>query len=124
MISYPIYKLIHIFGILLMFASLAGLSFYISNGGTKKDNVLRKQSAIAHGVGLFLILLAGFGMLARLQITQFPWPGWVWGKVAIWLVYGGLIAVIVRKPDLAKWMWIILPILGTMAAYFAVIKPF
>jgi hypothetical protein len=124
MISYPVYKLIHIFGIFLVFASLVGLAFYTANGGTKSNNSLRKQAGIAHGVGLFLVLLGGFGMLARLGITHFPWPGWVFVKFAIWILFGGLYAAVARKPSIAKVMWLLLPFLGLFAAYIAILKPF
>jgi hypothetical protein len=124
MISYPIYKLIHLFGIFLMFASLAGLAVYTANGGTKANNVLRKHSAIAHGVSMFLILLGGFGMLARLGITHFPWPVWVYLKFAIWILFGGMVALVARKPTIAKVMWLLMPFLGVLAAYIAIMKPF
>lgn len=124
MITFPVYKLVHIFGIFLMIVSLAGLSFYAANGGTKANNVLRKQAGIAHGIGLFIILLGGFGMLARLGVTGFPWPIWVWVKFGIWFLFGGLVALVVRKPAVAKTMWLVIPILGLLSAYFAVMKPF
>ena len=65
MINYQVYKLVHLFGIFLTLISLGGMYLHAMNGGTKETNASRKLSAIGHGVGLFLVLLGGFGMLAR-----------------------------------------------------------
>ena len=124
MISYPVYKLIHLFGIFLLLGSLSGLALYTANGGSKSTNRFRMWAGIMHGVGLFLILLAGFGMLARLQITSFPWPAWVFAKTFMWPVFGGLYALVSRKPTVAKVMWLVIPFLATLTAYIAIFKPF
>jgi hypothetical protein len=42
----------------------------------------------------------------------------------IWLVLGGLIAVVNRKPGLAKTMWWVVLALGVLAAFMAGVKPF
>ncbi|MCG9873903.1 MAG: hypothetical protein MH321_03845 [Leptospiraceae bacterium] len=124
MISYPVYKLIHLLGIFLLLGSLSGLALYTANGGTKSSNRFRMWAGIMHGVGLFLILLAGFGMLARLQIVHFPWPAWVFAKVLIWLIFGGIYALVSRKPTVAKVMWLTIPFLAFLSAYIAIFKPF
>lgn len=122
MIPIPVYKNIHFIGIFMVLMALGGLLLHAINGGTQA-HAWRKPIAITHGVGLFLILLGGFGMLARLGIFS-SWPGWVAGKVAIWVILGGLIAVIFRKPTLAKPLWWITIILAALAAYLGVNKPF
>ena len=103
MIPFAVYKNIHLIGMMMVFLALGGLLLHRINGGTQ-DHAWRKPVAITHGVGIFLILLSGFGMLARLGIF-WGWPGWVTGKVLIWVILGGLIAVILRKPTLAKPLW-------------------
>jgi hypothetical protein len=72
---------------------------------------------------MVLVLLGGFGMLARLGI-HWPWPGWVLGKVIIWIILGGIIALIYRLPHVGKALWYIVLLLGTLAAYLAIMKPF
>ncbi|AXR62640.1 MULTISPECIES: hypothetical protein [Leptospira] len=122
MISYTVYKMIHIFGILLLFTALGGVTLHVLNGGTKEFSN-RKIVAITHGIGLFLILLGGFGMLARLGVI-WSWPGWVIAKFAIWLAYGGLLTVVYKKPSLGKMFWFGFPLLGLLVVYVAIYKPF
>lgn len=122
MISYSVYKLVHILGILFLFLAFGGIALHAINGGTK-EGAPRKLIAMTHGIGLFLILLGGFGMLARLGII-WPWPGWVMAKFGFWLLFGGLLTVFYKKPAAAKSLWFLLPILGVLAATIAVYKPF
>jgi hypothetical protein len=122
MISIAVYKNIHFIGIFMVLVALGGLLLHAINGGTK-NHAWRKPVAITHGVGIFLVLLGGFGMLARMGIL-WSWPGWVTGKVVIWVILGGLIAVIFRKPTLAKPLWWMTIALAALAAYLAGNKPF
>ena len=122
MISVAVYKNIHLIGVFMVLMALGGLLVHRINGGTQ-DHAWRKPVAMTHGVGLLLILLGGFGMLARLGIF-WPWPGWVTVKVIIWIVLGALVGIIFRKPTLAKPLWWITIALAGLAAYFAVYKPF
>lgn len=122
MIDILAYKLIHLLGIMMLFLAMGGVFVHSFNGGLKSENRWRKAIAIAHGVGLFLILLGGFGMLARLNIA-WPWPGWVYVKLVIWLAFGGM-TVLVQKMGRAGWTWYVMLLLGFVAAYLALYKPF
>jgi hypothetical protein len=120
--SLEFYKILHILGLTLVVLSLGGIVAVVANGGTKQSNALRKATAISHGVGLLLLLVAGFGMLAKLGIMG-SLPTWVIGKLIIWLVFGALIAVAYKKPALAKKLWLAIPVLVLAATYLAVYKP-
>lgn len=120
--SYEFYKLLHIVGLILLFLSLGGMTLHTINGGTKQNNGSRKLLAITHGVSLLLMLVAGFGLMARLNIAS-AWPVWIWPKLAIWLVMGGAVALVYRKPALSRALWFILPLLGLVAGYLALYKP-
>jgi hypothetical protein len=122
MIPEAVYKNIHLVGVFMVLMALGGLLLHRINGGTQQ-HAWRKPVAITHGVGMFLILLGGFGMLTHQDIF-WPWPGWVTVKAIIWIVLGALIAVIFRKPTLAKPLWWITIVLGGLAAYLAGNKPF
>lgn len=124
MIPLNVYKLVHILGILLLFSSYGGLVLHALNGGTKSTNAGRRLVTISFTLGLFLILLGGFGMLARLEIVQSGLPGWIWLKLILWLLIGGLLALPYRKPQSARLMWFIGPALGLLAAWVGLYKPF
>jgi len=118
--SYEIYKIIHLLGLTLVVLSLGGILVHTINGGTKTTNSFRKGAMITHGVGLLFLLVAGFGMLARLGIHSFP--GWVIGKLIIWLALGAFVAFAYKK-NLARKLWFVVPALVVVAAVLAIVKP-
>ncbi len=116
------YKILHLLGVLLAFTALGGATLR-ALAGTGEDAAGRKLAGITHGVALLLILISGFGMLAKLGY-DFPFPLWVWLKIVIWLLIGASVAVIRRLPAQATTFWFALPVLGAAAAYLAIYKPF
>jgi hypothetical protein len=122
MISYGVYRLIHILGVLILFVALGGAVLHVVNGGTRASNRSRALVAATHGVGLFIVLLGGFGMLARLGINT-GFPGWIYAKLVIWVILGALLFVAYRFPALARPIWFVVPLLGATAAYMALFKP-
>jgi hypothetical protein len=62
-------------------------------------------------------------MLAKLGLSA-AIPGYVWAKVAVWLLLGAAIAIVPRQPGLSKALWWVFPVLGAAAAWLAVAKPF
>ena len=119
MISHGAYWYMHIFGIALLILSVGGVALHAMSGGTKETSGGRRLAAISHGLGLLLILTAGFGMLARLGIVQGGLPGWIWLKLGIWAVIGALYMVPYRRPELAKIDWVSIPFLVLAAAWLA-----
>lgn len=120
--SYGFYKVLHLVSIMALYLALGAMIFHMMSGGSKKFPK-KKFLMITHGVALFFILLAGFGLLARLSIVQMPWPLWVWLKLAVWLSLGGITTLIYRKPKIAATLWVITFVLGGLAAYLANYKP-
>ena len=121
---YTIYKLIHFLGIFSLLTVLAAAAMHVMRGGTRADNPNRRTIGIVHGIASFMILLGGFGMLARLGVMHGGLPGWIYAKLVIWLAASGSIALIYRGPDLARTLLIALPLLAALAGYFALYKPF
>jgi uncharacterized membrane protein SirB2 len=119
---YEFYKVLHLIGIMFLFFSVGGMVLHGMNGGTKESNGSRKWLVIGHGVSLVVILVAGFGLLARLGLTQ-GFPLWVWPKLAIWLAMGAVIALAYRGQAVAKALWVAIPLLGAVAAWLAIYKP-
>ncbi len=120
---YAIYRLLHLGGMFAMFMGLGGIAVHVANGGTKASNTARKLLASVHGTALFVILLGGFGMLARLKLVQGGLPGWIYLKLAIWVALGMMGLLMYRAPKVARWMLVLLPLLGVTAAWIAVNKP-
>ena len=116
--SYLFYKVLHVFGITMAFMALGGLIHGALSGGTDKS---RKLIGATHGVALLIVLVSGFGLLAKLGLG---FPLWVWLKLAIWLLLGALLALVRRMPQHAKVFWFLLPVLAGIAAYLAFYKPF
>lgn len=122
MVSYEVYKLIHVVGIVLLFSGLVALlTMKITN--VTPEGAARKFAFLTHGIGLFLLLLSGFGLLARLELAR-NMPNWAFVKIAIWLIFGGMIALIKRRPNLGWAMYFPMLVIYMIAAYIAINKPF
>jgi hypothetical protein len=123
--SYVAYKLIHIFGLFALFVALAGMAAHAAAGHEKSENSSYRTLLILHGVGALVALTGGFGLLARVGgVPGELFPGWIWAKLVLWLVLGGLIALPYRSRALAKSLLVALPFLGLLGAYLANYKPF
>lgn len=119
MLPYETYKLIHLLGIIFLFLSLGGYLTLASN----KTLVSRRLIAFTHGISIIVILVAGFGLLARLGFVAFQtWPLWVWVKLVIWVILAVVVILIRRMPELRVSLWFVVPILGVVAAYMAIFK--
>lgn len=116
--SYEIYKILHLLGLSLVVLSLGGVLLFVINGGTKESNVFRRGLMMTHGVGLLLLLVAGFGMLAKRGIYSVP--GWVGVKLVIWLALGGFVTLAYKKSALARKLWIVVPALVVLASTLAI----
>ena len=121
--SYEAYKIVHLMSVFAIFAILGGQCVYAINGGTRATNRAGRLSAIILGVALLIAIVAGFGLLARLDLMA-DLPGWVWVKLAIWLLAAFYSGLPFRYPALAKPLLIALPFLGLAAAWLAISKPF
>ena len=78
------------------------------------DRSVRKLGSITSGIGLVLVLVAGFGLIAKLD-HSYSAP-WLIVKLVVWVALGGVISLINRKPSLAKALWWIILALGVVAA--------
>lgn len=121
--SLEFYKVMHLLGLFLSFGALAGRAYFAGNSNVISADPQRKVSGAAHGLGTLLVLVGGFGMLAKMGLMS-GMPGWVHAKLALWLLVAGLIALPYRKPSLAFGLWVLLPILGALGGYIAIFKPF
>jgi hypothetical protein len=121
-VSYEFYKILHQVGLFMVFLSLgAYLLNALADGG--RQFMGRRLVMITHGIGMLAVFVAGFGLIARLQIPT-PWPMWIYLKLGIWLLIGGMLMVAMRKSSLAGVLWVLAIVLGGTAAYLARVKPF
>jgi hypothetical protein len=124
--SYEAYRVLHLLGVLLVFLSMGAVTFHVAGGGTKATNPHRALLGATHGLGVLIVLIAGFGLLARLGLggPAAPVPLWAWMKLGIWLVFGLGMTLVYRLPHAAKILWGVWALLGTTAAILCVFKPF
>jgi len=121
MISYVTYKAIHYFGIFLLVATLGGA---VGASGAGSPPGVARRWWVLHGVALFLVLLAGFGLLARLGVQHGePFPLWIWIKLTVWVVLGGALVLLRRRPRWAPWLLGVVPAMAALAGYVAFTKP-
>ena len=124
MVSHAFYNVVHIIGIVLVMSALGAVAIHALNGGTRQTNAARGLVAALHGTGVLLILIGGFGMLARLGFRHGAnFPLWLWVKLAVWVTAAALLFIPYRRPALAKPIYLALPVLGGLAAYMAIYKP-
>lgn len=124
MFSHQIYHVIHIVGLVMLMSALGGAAVRAMLAGAEGARSTRRLLAILHGTGAFLVLLGGFGMLARLGGMHGALPNWVLVKLVIWGLLAGALAIPSRRPRLALPLLLALPIFGGLAAYIAIYKPF
>jgi len=111
------YIFLHVTGLTLLALSLGGMAIHRQSSSETRPKIL----SIFHGIGMLLILVAGFGLLARLSIS-FPWPLWVWAKLLMFLFLGGF-PKMSEKFDAGIGMYIVAGAIIAAAA-MGVLKPF
>ena len=115
--DYNFYKITHLIGISVIALGVGGMMA----GGEK-----RKTFAILQGIGLLVMLVSGFGLLAwlaKLKLTSSYLPPFAIVKLVLWLVIG-MLPMIFRKlkTPLPVCILISLTLVGIMA-WLGVMKP-
>jgi len=113
---YTTYGMLHlagVFGVLLALGAAAAF-------GSQADAATRKRNTMLHGIGMLLIFVAGFGMLAK---GGLGFPGWAIAKLVIFLVVGAL-PMIMRKRHAPAAMTFLTLALVILAAWLAHYRPF
>lgn len=118
---YPnFYQVLHIVGISMVYLGYGAL---LARSMAAPENVpVRKLGSITSGIGLLFILVAGFGLVAKLGYNYTD--TWILVKFAIWLLLGFLIVLINRKPQLAMLLWCLLIALGAIASIMVYVVRF
>lgn len=85
------YYLLHLFSLFVLTAHT-----FMAFGNPDPAN--RKQTLIITGIATLLVLVSGFGLLAKLHANQFS--GWVIVKLVCWLGLSALAGIVYRRPQL------------------------
>ena len=117
--SYLTYKILHLVAIFFLLTSLGSMAVLGRNG----DARWRTLAGIVHGVSIVAILVAGFGLLARLGHFG-DIPTWAYLKIGLWLLLAVAVVPLRRRPELGLVLWLLLPAVAGVAAWLAVVKPF
>ncbi len=120
---YTFYIILHVTGIAFTFTALGGAAMANAAGIAKQDNPARAMISAGHGIGLLLIFVSGFGLMAKIGIFGGGWPMWLILKMLIWLAVGAALVPLLRKPGVGKAALITLPLIVTLAAWLAKDKP-
>lgn len=121
MISYQIYKIMHLSGIALILLGLGVILGAFASSPSAAPR-LRMTGFVAHGLGLIAVLTGGFGMAARLGIVQ-GLPGWIYAKLAIWVLLGAAISLTKRKTSWGPGLVVLFTFLVGTATALAIYKP-
>jgi len=114
MLSYTTYKIIHLLAIISLFLSIGALL-------TLPENKKKKNIMILHGLATLVLLVSGFGLIARLNLHSFPM--WIYIKLAIWLLLAVLVPILISKKLNKKAIYFLVLASGFVSIYMAILKP-
>ena len=117
--DYLTYRLIHVAGVVLLLLGTGALIADVAAHGKRGRN--RPLALAFHGIGLLVILVSGFGAVAKMELENHL-PAWILPKLVIWILFGALVALIPRFRIAWAWMLIAAALAGA-SAYFALFKP-
>jgi hypothetical protein len=121
--TYELYKLVHLSGLILLFLGLGATL----TAGRAPSAPGRKIGLGLHGLGLLALLVAGFGMHARLYENVPPdvtrWPLWFFGKLGAWVLIAVLPVLVKRGVVPVALGWLLAIALGVAAAWLVLEKP-
>jgi hypothetical protein len=112
--SVAFYHIAHLVGLIFLFAGFGALA-----SGNRKGMMY-------HGIGLLILLIAGFGLIAKLKgampSMSYTEP-WLIAKYAIFLIIGLVLPILAKKKTLSASaaLWIAI-VLGGCAAYLGYLK--
>ncbi len=111
--SVAFYHILHIVGLIFIFAGFGALLSSESSRTAMKW----------HGIGLLISFVSGFAMISKLGFKMSALPTWIFIKMGLWLVLGFL-PVLARKRVLAPQAVLLIAIVvGGVLAYLGNMKP-
>lgn len=120
--SYSTYKVIHFFGLFLLFFSFGGV-WAVNYLKESKQKAYSKKIMMLHGIGSLFALLGGFGLLAKLKIHG-SIPSWVFVKIFVLIFLVLSIPIFKRMKQVPNFALLICFALSVLAIYVAQVKTF
>ncbi len=102
------YKVLHLSGVIILFIGLASALM-------PKETPSRKTGQIFHGIGLVILLVTGFGFIAKSPTIGYPW--WIIVKLVLWLAFGAMPLIGKRGLLPVPVAWLIAVLCGIAAAW-------
>ena len=115
-----IFKMFHLFGVILLLLSL-GANFAIAINGGDKHYRWRKIFSAFHGIALLILIVTGLHLLGTLHKD---FPAWIWVKLIAWVFFGGVVAVAFKKPQLSHYLFLFSTSLLFFIVYLVRFQPF
>lgn len=85
------------------------------------DPEKRKRSLMLTGILSLVMLVGGFGLVARVYDNQ--WESWVFVKIACWLGLSAIAGIAYRKPDKGRGLMLITTTFVLLAVGTVYLKP-
>lgn len=116
--SLDAYRILHVLGLAMLLLGTGAMLF------TPKDAPKQKLPAILHGVGLLTLLIAGFGLMAKLNVSApHDWQPWLILKMVVWFL-AAIMPTLVRAGTIPRSIgWIVALLLVGTAAWLGIAKP-
>lgn len=122
--SFLAYKLVHLAGLFTLTTVLAGVCVQALHGDASPGSRRTPLVAAVFVLAALLILIGGFGMLARMGLLRSGLPRWALVKLGIWIGVVAMATVPHRGPGWARFALLALPIVLVLAGATALYKPF
>ena len=117
--TYDHLRALHALGLILLFLAFGGLVVVSFNHGQERVRGYGLCMA-THGLGMLLLLGSGIAIMYRPEAGIEGLPLWILVKIVLWLVLGTVVMVVKRAPRSALLMWVLLPLLGGIAALLGI----
>lgn len=109
------YHILHVFSLLVLTAHT-----YMAFANPVPEN--RKRTMMITGAASLLMLISGFGLLAKIYQNQ--WAGWVVVKLVCWLGFTALAGIAYRRAHLRGVLSLVGLTLLLIALVMVYLKPF
>lgn len=115
--SLKVYTILHVISVIYLFTVFGAILALAKN--YELPNFPNKKVFMSiHGLALLALAVTGYGMY---RYTGYPeLPAWMYGKIIIWLILGGLPILILKKKSLNTPMWVVTLLFGMLATYIGI----